>query len=235
MEEAILAVEKLINTEGYHYVVTPNADHIVRIDKDEEFKKIYDNADLRLADGMSIILIGKILKKQIKEKVSGSDLMPKICEMAAKKGYSIFLLGAAEGVAKQAAEKLTGKYANLIVAGTYSPSFGFEKNPKEIDHIVEIINKANPHILFVGVGSPKQEKFMYTHLNRLKVPISLAIGASIDFEAGNKKRAPKWISNAGLEWLYRVCKEPRRMYKRVFIDDVQIIGIVKRYWKDRKK
>ena len=173
-----------------------------------------------------------MLKTPIKEKVSGSDLFPKVCEMASKNNYSIFLLGAAEGVAEKAAENLCKKYRNLKVAGVYSPSYGFEKNQKEINKILEIINEARPDILAVGLGAPKQEKFIYKYKEKLNVPISLAIGASIDFEAGNIKRAPRWMQKNGLEWLYRLCKEPKRMFKRYIIDDLKIFSLYFKYRKD---
>jgi len=227
--EAVGEVERLINEEGYHYVVTPNADHIVRLETDTEFKAIYDKADLILADGISLIWIGKWLKTPIIEKVSGSDLLPMLCRHAAQKGYSVFFLGAADGVALRAAENLKEKYNNLKVVGTYSPFFGFEKDQEEVDNIVNMITSAKPDILFVGLGAPKQEKFIYSNLDKLKVPVSIGIGASIDFEAGNKKRAPKWISESGFEWLYRFVKEPKRLFKRVFIDDIKIFKVYLKY------
>lgn len=117
----------------------------------------------------------------------------------------------------------------MNIVGTYSPSYGFEKNEDEIDKIIRIINESKPDILAVGLGAPKQEKFLYNYRDQLKVPISLAIGASIDFEAGNIKRAPKWMQKSGLEWFYRLCKEPKRMFKRYIIDDLKILRIARKY------
>lgn len=231
MKEAIDEVKDLIKSPGYHYVVTPNAAHIVMIEEDLEFKKVYENADLILTDGMPLIWISKAYKTPIKEKVSGSDAFPLICEMAAENGYKVFILGAAEGVAAKAAEKLIEKYPKLKVAGTYSPKYGFEKEEKEIEKVINIVNEAKPDILFVGVGAPKQEKFIYKYKNELKVPISLGIGAAIDFEAGNLKRAPRWMQKTGLEGFYRFFKEPRRLFKRVFIDDFKIFSLAFKYRK----
>lgn len=229
MEESINEIEKLVNKKNPSYVVTPNVDHIVKLENDEEFKKVYKEADLILTDGMPLIWISKLKKTPIKEKVSGSDLFPRVCEMAAKKGYKVFLLGAAEGIAVKAAENLKNKYEGLDIVGTYSPSYGFEKNNEEIEKIIDIINKAKPDILAVGLGAPKQEKFLYKYRKILNVPISLAIGASIDFEAGNIDRAPKWMQKLGLEWFYRLCKEPKRMYKRYLVDDLKIIKLALKY------
>lgn len=227
--EAIELTNTLIKDGEYHYVVTPNVDHIVRIEKDNEFKKIYENADLILTDGKPLIWISKFLNNPIKEKISGSDFFPMVCELASKKRYSIFLLGAAEGVALKAAENLKIKYNGLNIVGTYSPSYGFENNEKEIRYIINLINEKKPDILAVGLGSPKQEKFIYKYKAKIEVPISLAIGASIDFEAGEISRAPKFMQNVGLEWFYRFLKEPKRMFKRYFIDDMQILKIVNKY------
>lgn len=229
MSEAIIKIDELIQVANNSYIVTPNVDHIVKLETDEEFKKVYKDASLILTDGMPLVWISKLKKMPIKEKISGSDLFPKVCELAAQKDYKVFLLGAAPGVADQAASNLKKKFSGLQVVGTYSPSFGFENNPKEINKIIRIINDVKPDILAIGLGAPKQEKFIYNYKEKLNVPISLAIGASIDFEAGNIKRAPKWMQNCGLEWLYRLVKEPRRMFKRYLMDDLKIIKIILKY------
>ena len=211
------------------YVVTPNVDHIVRLEKDEELQKVYKNASLILTDGKPLIWISKWYKTPIKEKISGSDLFPRVCQLAANKNYTMYLLGAAEGVADTAARNLMEKYPGLNIVGTYSPPFGFEKNKQEMNKIKTQIQDVHPDILIVGLGCPKQEKFMYYHCKELGVPISFGLGASIDFEAGNIKRAPKWMSNHGLEWLYRFSKEPKRLFKRYFVDDLKIIQVARKY------
>lgn len=229
MEEAIIAADKLINNNNYNYVVTPNVDHIVKLEEDKEFLEIYNNADLILTDGMPLVWVSKIKKNPIKEKISGSDYFPELCKFSVKKGYKIFLLGAAEGVADRAKSNLENKYEGINIVGTYSPKYGFENDESEIKKIIDIVNKCKPDILAVGVGAPKQEKFIYRYLSELKVPLSLGIGATIDFEAGSVKRAPKWMQNSGLEWFYRFIKEPKRMFKRYFIDDIKFIKIIMKY------
>lgn len=229
MSETIEKIDELIQSNKNSYIVTPNVDHIVKLETDEEFKKVYKDASLILTDGMPLVWISKLKKMPIKEKISGSDLFPKVCELAAQKDYKVFLLGAAPGVADQAASNLKKKFSGLQVVGTYSPSFGFENNPKEINKIIRIINDVKPDILAIGLGAPKQEKFIYNYKEKLNVPISLAIGASIDFEAGNIKRAPKWMQNIGLEWFYRLLKEPKRMFKRYLVDDLKILKLIIKY------
>lgn len=229
MTETLNEIDKLIQKKNCSYVVTPNVDHIVRLEKDVELQKVYKNASLILTDGKPLIWISKWYKTPIKEKISGSDLFPKVCELAANKNYTMYLLGAAEGVADTATKNLMKKYPGLNVVGTYSPPFGFEKNEQEMNKIKTQIQEVHPDILIVGLGCPKQEKFMYYHCKELGVPISFGLGASIDFEAGNIKRAPKWMSNHGLEWLYRFSKEPKRLFKRYFVDDLKIMQVARKY------
>lgn len=229
MNEAVDEIDKLINNGSYNYVVTPNLDHIVQLEKDEEFKEIYEHADLIVADGKPLIWISKFLKKPIKEKISGSDLFPRVCELAAKKGYTIFIMGSGEGIAAKAAKRLSQKYPGLCFVGTYSPKFGFEKMPEELEKMKKLVLKAKPDIMAVSLGAPKGEKFIYKHLNEYKVPLSMQIGATIDFEAENIKRAPKWMSNVGLEWLFRITQDPKRLIKRYWNDAISILPIIRKY------
>ncbi|MEI3337507.1 MAG: WecB/TagA/CpsF family glycosyltransferase [Clostridium sp.] len=229
MKETIDEIDKLIKKDKNAYVVTPNVDHIVKLETDKELQEVYKDADLILTDGKPLLWISKFYKTPIKEKISGSDLFPLLCEMAAEKGYNMFFLGAGEGVANKAAQNLTNKFPKLNIVGTYSPPFGFEKDKKEIEKIINMVNKANTQILIVGLGCPKQEKFIHKYRKELNVPISLGLGASLDFEAGNIKRAPKWMSDNGLEWLYRLSKEPKRMFKRYIVDDVKIFKLMFKY------
>lgn len=229
MQETLQAINQLIQESKSAYVVTPNVDHIVQLETNRELQEVYKNASLILTDGKPLLWIAKWYGTPIKEKISGSDLFPLLCNMAAAKGYKMFFLGAAEGVAKKAAENLAVKYKGLQVVGTYSPPFGFENNKNEMDKIKNMIKASKPDILIVGLGCPKQEKFMYNHCKELGVPISLGLGASFDFEAGNIKRAPRWMANHGLEWLFRITQDPRRMAKRYLVNDRKILGLAIKY------
>lgn len=229
MDETLEEVDKLIKENKCSYVVTPNVDHIVQLEKDEELQKVYQNASLILTDGKPLIWISKLYKTPIKEKISGSDLFPRVCHLASIKNYTMYLLGAAEGVADKAAKNLMNKYKGLKIVGTYSPPFGFEKDEAEMNKIKKQIQDVHPDILVVGLGCPKQEKFMYNYCKELGVPISFGLGASIDFEAGNIKRAPRWMSDHGLEWLYRITQDPRRLTKRYLVDDTKIFRLALRY------
>jgi exopolysaccharide biosynthesis WecB/TagA/CpsF family protein len=233
MDEAIRSMDCLIKIKKNSYVVTPNIDHIVNLETDNEFKEVYKNANLVLTDGKPLIWISRFYNTPIKEKVSGSDIFPRLCELSSEKGYGIFLLGAAEGVAEKAKKNLIEEYPNLRIVGTLSPKFGFEKSPKEIDKIIKAVKKARPEILVVGLGAPKQEKFIYKYRHRMEVPLALGLGASIDFEAGNIKRAPIWIQKFGFEWLYRIFQDPRRLFKRYCYDIVKILPLVFKYKNER--
>lgn len=232
MEEALDEIERLIALNKNAYVVTPNVDHIVQLERGGKLCDVYAQADLIVTDGKPLIWISKLYGTPIKEKISGSDLFPLLCQRAAQKGYKLFFLGAAEGVAAKAAQKLTAKFPGLQVVGTYSPPMGFERDSQELTKIQTMIKEARPHILIVGLGCPKQEYFIYDNREQLGVPVSLGLGASLDFEAGNVKRAPKWMSDHGLEWLYRAMSEPKRLAKRYLVDAVEIAPIV---WKYRKR
>jgi len=229
MEEALLKIDQMISERSCRYVVTPNMDHIVMLEEDEEFSNVYDAAHLILADGMPLIWISKWLKRPIKEKVSGSDLFPQMCQLAAERGYKVFLLGAGDGVAAKAADNLKTRYQGLQIVGTYAPKYGFENDTNELAYIKEKILESQPDLLAVALGSPKGEKFIYTHLQEYQVPLSISIGATLDYEAGILRRAPQWMSALGFEWLFRITQDPKRLAKRYWRDAISIVPIIKKY------
>ena len=233
MKEALIRIDELIKEDKNAYVVTPNVDHIIQIERGGELVEVYKNADLILTDGKPLIWISKWYGTPIKEKISGSDLFPRLCAMAAKRGYRMFFLGAAEGVAAKAAKNLERRFPGLQVVETYSPPYGFEKDEAEMGKIKKMIKDVHPHILIVGLGCPKQELFILHNKDELGVPISLGLGASLDFEAGNIKRAPKWMADHGLEWVYRISQDPKRLAKRYLVDDRKIIGLAIKYKKGK--
>ena len=227
--EAIKHIEYCIENKKIGHIITPNVDQIVRIESDEYFKEICDNAELLLVDGHPLMWIAKYYKRPFKEKICGSDLVLKLCRLAVKKNYSVFLLGAAEGVAQRAADNLQKSYPGIKIAGTYSPPFGFEKDESELIKIDDMLLESKADLLFVGMGVPKQDIFIYENMHKYKIPMSFSIGASIDFIAGEQKRAPKWINKVGFEWFYRFLQEPKRMFRRYFVNDMKIIKLVWKY------
>ncbi len=211
-------------------VFTPNVDHLIKLQNDQKFFDAYSIADYKLCDSKILIYASRFLGTPIKEKVSGSDFFPAFYyHHKNNKNVSIFLLGAAKGVANKAQERINYKVKRNMVVGAHSPSFGFHKDEKECMRIVEMINKSKATVLAIGVGAPKQEKWIYEYRHKLpNIKIFLAIGATIDFEAGNIKRAPGWMSDLGLEWLYRLLSEPKRLWKRYLIEDVFFFWLILR-------
>jgi len=201
-------------------VFTPNVDHMIKLQNDREFFKAYSIADYILCDSQILIYASKFLGMPIKQKISGSDFFPAFYTYhKSNKSIKIFLLGADKGVASKAQHKINSKVGRNIIIGAHSPSFGFEKDDKECMEIVEMIKQSGATVLAIGVGAPKQEKWIYKYRDKLpNIKIFLAIGATIDFEANNLKRAPKWMSELGLEWSHRLLSEPKRLWKRYLIE-----------------
>ncbi len=227
-EEALDYIDEWISSRRIGQIITPNCDQIVQVEKNPRLKQIWDSAELLLADGHPLLWFGKWYHTPLKEKINGSSFVPEMCRRAAEKGYSVFLLGAGPGVAVQAAENLKNTYPGIKIAGTFSPSYGFEKNPEEIEKINAMLRESGADILILGLGVPKQEIFGYENMEKYQIPVTVNAGATIDFIAGNKKRAPKWMVDNGLEWLYRTIKEPKRVGKRV-LNDLAVFPMAYKY------
>lgn len=231
LKETLCYIEECIKKHTVGQVILLNVDQIVRLEWDSYFKEICENSELLLVDGHPLLWIAKLYRRPIRQKICGSDLTPVLCREASRMGYSVFFLGAAPGVAEKAAKIMQEKYSGLKVAGTYSPPRGFEKDEKEIKKINRILLESKSDILFVGMGAPKQEIFVYENMHEYKIPISVSVGATIDFIAGVQKRAPVWMRRIGFEWLYRLLREPRRMFERYILNDTKIFRLA---WKYRK-
>ena len=202
-------------------LVTPNVDQIVKMQSDREYYEIIKRAEWVVCDSKILYLCSKLTKQPLKAAIPGSSFFPAFYEHHKNdENCKIFLLGAMEGVAQKAMEHINGKVGREIVVGAYSPSFGFERSQKENEEIYKMINSSGATVVLVGVGCPKQEKWIDKHKAQMPgVEIWMALGATIDFEAGNIKRAPMIWQRLYLEWFYRFIQEPKRMYKRYFVDD----------------
>jgi N-acetylglucosaminyldiphosphoundecaprenol N-acetyl-beta-D-mannosaminyltransferase len=224
------AVDLLSNyaatSTGPAYVVTPNAQHVVLLKKDQHFREIYAHASLVLPDGFSLLLAARLFGKRLRERVTGVDLFKALCGRAAETGLRVYFMGGQPGSVDFAARKLKGAYPALIVAGTHCPGRGFEYDPKQLAEIARRIREVKPHILFVGLGAPKQENWIYEHGLKLGVPVCMGIGGSFEMVGGMTARAPRWVQRLGLEWLFRLAVEPRRMWKRYLIGNVQFMAMV---------
>lgn len=222
---AIHAISKkeLLQTLKDGVLVTPNVDHLVKLQNDRNFYNVYQKAEWVVCDSKILYLLSKLLKRPLPEAIPGSSFFTAYY-MYHKDDPDcrIFLLGAKEGIAAKAMERINEKVGRQIVVGAHSPSFCFEKNEQECMDIIDIVNKSGANVLLVGVGAPKQEKWIMKFRDRMPyVKLFMALGATIDFEAGTLKRAPVIWQKIGMEWLYRCLKEPKRLFKRYFIDDMQ--------------
>jgi len=229
MEEAVASISTFVKSGKKSYVVPVNVDVIMKIEKDPELKKITDQADMVLVDGKPLVWISKLYKRPIKEKISGSDLVPKLCELSAEHGYTIFMIGGREGIAEQAKRNIEKQCPGVQIVGTYSPPIGFEKDQNELEKINQMISNTKPDLLIACLGCPKQEKWIYDNYQKYNAKVSICAGGTVNFLAGNVKRCPQWMSEHGLEWLYRFFQEPNRLFKRYFTDDVKILGLMWKY------
>lgn len=205
--DVLTRIEEFIAASSPHMIVTSDTSAIVHAQDDPEFMEIMRQADLVTPDGAGIVWAAKLLNLPIAERVAGCDLVESICALAARRGYSVYLLGGREGVAEQAAEALCRRYDGLKVAGTHHGYFSASEEPE----IVSRIRHARPDVLFVAFGIPRQEKWIRRHLEQLQVPVCIGVGGSFDVLSGRTTRAPKWMQDCGLEWLYRTVREPRRL------------------------
>ncbi len=233
--EAVERVRELLENGSQHYVTTPNTDHVVSLQKDTALRQAHAEASLVLDDGWPVVQACRILGRPLKGRVTGADLLPNVCEMAARSGRSLYILGGMDGVAERAAHNLRARYPGLRIAGTYSPPFGCERDAEECRRIAERIDRARPDILAIGLGCPKQELWIAQHRREMQYGVALCIGAAIDFAAGNLSRAPQWMQDNGLEWLYRLAQEPGRLWKRYLVDDMAFARVVAREWFNRRK
>ena len=234
--------EELLSELRQGVVVTPNIDHLVKLQEDWDLYELYRQTEWVICDSRLLYLFAKLLPNPLPQAIPGSSFFPAFY-MHHKDNLDcrIFLLGGMGDVAQRAMDNINRSVGRPIVVGAFSPSYGFEKNPEENSRIIQMIRKSGANVVPVCVGCPKQEKWIYAHKAQLpEVKIWMALGATIDFEAGNVKRAPKIWQKLYLEWFYRFCKEPRRLFKRYFIEDVkffwyfgkQLLGIYKDPFKE---
>jgi len=228
--EAIARIEAMIASRQPHYLVTPNIDFVVKARRDVELRRILLEAHLVLCDGTPLLWISRLLGNALSERVAGADLVPSLIEVAARKKYRLFLLGATTESSNQAVCRLQRRYPELVIAGHYSPPFN---QLLEMDHddIRSRIMATEPDLLFVSFGCPKQEKWVAMNYRRLGVPVTAGVGATIDFLAGTVMRAPLWMQKSGTEWMFRLAQEPRRLFRR-YLTDLWAFsaGIVPQWW-----
>jgi N-acetylglucosaminyldiphosphoundecaprenol N-acetyl-beta-D-mannosaminyltransferase len=226
--QALDAIAAMIAEGRGGTVVTPNVDHVVMADHDERFRSAYAAAALSLADGMPILWAARILGTPLPEKISGSDLVLPLMERAEREGWRVYILGGGPGVGATAAERLVQRFPRLVVAGVDSPRIDMDAAVSSRAPVLERVRAARPHLVLVALGAPKQELWMTEVAEDLRPAVLLGVGAAVDFIAGTAKRAPRWMSASGLEWLFRLGQEPRRMWRRYLLRDPEFLFIVLR-------
>lgn len=223
----------LAHDSGCRYVVTPNLDHAVMFQEHAGLRAAYSQAALVLADGWPLVSASRWLGMALPERVAGSDLAPALfaAACAAHQPLRVFLLGAAPGVAERAAENIERRWPAVQVCGCCSPPVGFERDAQANQRILRQIAAAEADLLVVGLGAPKQELWLHEHRDVLAVPVALAVGATIDFLAGQRRRAPRWMQRTRLEWLHRLASEPRRLAARYFRDACVFPKLLGQEWR----
>ena len=218
---------------GCRFVVTPNVDHAVLLQENKDLQNAYRDAHLVLADGHPVVLASRLLNQPVPERVAGSELVPCLFDyfnQLPSGSLRVFLLGAAEGVAETASKNMAKQWPNVQTVGVYSPPMGFEKDPRECANILACIAQSKPDVVVVGLGAPKQELWVHQHHQLIEAKVALCVGATIDFLAGEKKRAPYWMQRSGLEWAHRMFSEPKRLVKRYAKDAWVFPQIVAKQW-----
>lgn len=231
MRQALETIASWIENRDPHYVTVTPAHAVMDAYEDSELRRIFNASGMTTPDGMAIVLLLKLRGYRRVSRVYGPDLMLETCRAGLETGYRHFLYGGAEGVADALAGKLCTRFAGLAVVGTYAPPFR-DLTEAEDRSIVNRINSARPDIVWVGLSTPKQERWMAAHLGRIEAPVMIGVGAAFDFLSGTKPQAPRWMQRSGLEWLFRLATEPRRLWPRyrqypqfVFLAAAQLLGL----------
>ena len=222
MRETITRIESFIKSGNPHQHVVVNVDKIVKASRDASLKNIINNCDLINVDGMPVVWASKLLGKGLKERVTGIDLFYKLIAASEKNGWSIYFLGAREAVVCNVVEILKKQYPNLKIAGFRNGYWAEEDEPT----VVSNIQKSEPQLLFVAISSPKKEQFLAKYQNQMTVPFTMGVGGTFDVVTGLTKRAPNWMQKSGFEWLFRFLQEPKRMFRRYFINDMYFFWLL---------
>ena len=210
---ALSVIENWIIRREQHYVCLPAVHSVMEAQRDESFKRIMNNAGLNPPDGMPMVWLGRLHRFSEIDRVYGPDLMLALCELSARKGYRNFFFGGAPGIPEKLAANMQNKFPGFITVGTFSPPFRLLTQDED-DQIVKMVNESRADILWVGLSTPAQQRWTAEHQRRIDAPVTIAAGAAFDFHAGRVKQAPYWVQRSGTEWLYRLIREPKRLWRR---------------------
>lgn len=227
MQMAVAEIERWIGAGEQHYVCVTGVHGVMESQRDPALKEIHNRSGLTTPDGMPMVWAGKKAGAADITRVYGPDLMLEVLALAAERGWRSFFYGAGPGVAEQLAARLSARYPGLQVAGTLSPPFR-PLTAAEDEEVVAMINAADTDLLWVGLSTPKQERWMAAHVGRVRAPVLLGVGAAFDMHAGLLPQAPPWMQRNGLEWLYRLAKEPRRLWRRYLGNNPRFAAMILR-------
>lgn len=232
LPETLSILDEWISTGQKKRITVTPVNCLVWASKDNTLQSIYNDADLTLCDGVPLIWASRFLGKEtLRGRVTGLDLLPAFTGHCYHKGYSMFFLGSSEQTLSVLRKKLSDQYPDIHIAGMYSPPFAEKFSAEENEKIIQLIHAAKPDILWVSLTAPKQDFWIYEHFNRLNTHIAVGIGGALDVMAGNIKRAPVWMQKTGLEWLFRFLQEPKRLFRRYFIEAPEIIPLL---WRQKR-
>lgn len=223
LQETLEKVECFIASGLPHQHVVVNVDKLVKASRDPGLQQIINDCALVNADGMPVVWASRLLGKPLKERVAGVDLFEALMARAGEKGWRVFLLGAREEIVGKVAELYTRKYPGLVLAGYRN---GYWQGEQEEAAVAEQVGASRADLLFVAISSPKKEQFLGRYQDHMRVPFAMGVGGSFDVAIGKVKRAPRWMQRAGLEWFYRFLQEPRRMFRRYFIEDMAFFKLL---------
>lgn len=226
VDDAVVIIASLIETERTrtHYVVNTGMHGLMEGRRDPKFRIILNDADLFCPDGILTLLVARARGYSIRKRRTGPELLWEFCQATQQKRYKHYFYGDTEDTLHLMSAKLSQSFPDMNIVGLHSPPFR-QLTPAEDESVLAAINAAQPDVLWVGLGAPKQERWIFEHRDRLKIPMIVGAGASFKFVAGTVKRAPAWLQYIGLEWLFRLLMEPRRVWRRVFLDAPQFIGL----------
>jgi N-acetylglucosaminyldiphosphoundecaprenol N-acetyl-beta-D-mannosaminyltransferase len=227
MDQAVAEISRWVDEGERHYVCVTGVHGVMESQRDPALAAIHNRSGLTTPDGMPMVWAGHRAGARHMTRVYGPDLMLELCGLGARRGWSMYFYGGGEGTPERLAERLTARFPGLKVAGTYSPPFR-PLTPEEDDEVVARINEAQPDVVWVGLSTPKQERWAAAHRSRLHAPAIIAVGAAFDFHAGLLPQAPRWMQQRGLEWAYRLVKEPRRLWKRYLSNNPRFVAAIAR-------
>jgi N-acetylglucosaminyldiphosphoundecaprenol N-acetyl-beta-D-mannosaminyltransferase len=226
--ETLDAIQSFLADNRLHRISTPNVDHILLAQRNSAFRDAVNSSSLSVPDGKWLLRGARLLNVYFRESVAGRLLVEPMLKLAGEREKSVYILASKGSIAERAARNLQIKYPNLRIAGAHSPSLHFGEDPSETEQIIETLNRTKPDILFLGMGAPKSEIWLHQNEARIPAKVAIGVGYAFDIIAGEIRECPRWLTRIGFEWAYRLCREPKRLWKRYLVRDPQFFFLMLR-------